>query len=91
MRLDSKPTDRFGELLGSRLAGLPTFFIVSQVERSELTAREESPLVAGLRVAVEHAAGEKCARCWNYRTSVGADANHETLCAPCIAALTHAS
>ena len=79
-----------GELLGSRLAGLPTLFIVSQVERSELTASEESPLVAGLRVAVERAAGEKCARCWNYRTSVGADANHETLCAPCIAALAHA-
>jgi isoleucyl-tRNA synthetase len=79
-----------GELLGSRLAGLPTLFIVSQVERSELTANEESPLVAGLRVAVERAAGEKCARCWNYRTSVGADANHETLCAPCIAALAHA-
>jgi isoleucyl-tRNA synthetase len=90
VRLGFASDGSLGELLGSRMEDLPTLFIVSQVERGELAAPDESPLVTGLRVAVERAAGEKCARCWNYRTSVGADAGHPTICAPCVAALAHA-
>jgi isoleucyl-tRNA synthetase len=89
VRLDFASDGPLGALLGSRFADLPTFFIVSQVERSELDPAEASPLVPGLRVAVERASGDKCARCWNYRTSVGSDAIHPTLCAPCVAALGH--
>ncbi len=80
-----------GELLAGRFPDLPTYFIVSQVERDELQTGDDSPLVPGLRVAVERAAGDKCARCWNYRPSVGSDASHPTLCAPCVAALAHAT
>jgi isoleucyl-tRNA synthetase len=90
VRLGFASEGPLGELLDDRLGDLPTLFIVSQVERGELAAGDESPLAAGLRVAVEHAAGDKCARCWNYRTSVGADASHPTICAPCVAALAHA-
>jgi isoleucyl-tRNA synthetase len=91
VRLDFAPDGPLGELLDSRFADLPTLFIVSQVERSRLDAGDASPLVAGLRVAVERAAGDKCARCWNYRLSVGSDATHPTLCSPCIVALAHAA
>ena len=55
-----------------------------------ISARDaESPIVPGLRIAIERAAGQKCARCWNYRTSVGTDARHPTICAPCVSALAH--
>jgi len=81
-----------GKLLEGRLADLPTLFIVSQVERSDsLGSDAESALVPGLRVGVAKAAGVKCARCWNYRTSVGSDAAHPTICVPCVSALVHAA
>jgi isoleucyl-tRNA synthetase len=75
-------------LLEPRFDDLPTLFIVSQVERSvALGAEAQSALLPGLRIAVTRAKGEKCARCWNYRTSVGSDATHPALCAPCVGAL----
>jgi len=71
---------------------LPALCIVSQVEIVEgLGAEAESRLVPGLRIAIEHAAGEKCARCWNYRTSVGSEPAHPSICAPCVAAISHAA
>jgi isoleucyl-tRNA synthetase len=75
-------------LLEPRFDDLPTLFIVSQVERSSaLGAEAQSALLPDLRVAVSRAAGAKCARCWNYRTSVGSDATHPAICAPCVGAL----
>ena len=75
-------------LLQPRFDDLPTLFIVSQVERSiALSAEAQSALLPGLRIAVLRAAGGKCARCWNYRTSVGSDASHPAICAPCVVAL----
>jgi isoleucyl-tRNA synthetase len=41
--------------------------------------------VPGLAVEVRRADGEKCARCWNYTTDVGADAALPTVCARCAA------
>ena len=38
---------------------------------------------AGLDITAEKAEGEKCERCWAIRKSVGADAEHPTLCAHC--------
>jgi isoleucyl-tRNA synthetase len=37
----------------------------------------------GFRVAVGPARGEKCQRCWRYRTDVGHDPEHPGLCAEC--------
>jgi isoleucyl-tRNA synthetase len=88
VRLTFAPDGEIGALLGSRLSELPTLLIVSQVERTDdLGADAESPIVPGLRIAVARAAGQKCARCWNYRTSVGTVARHPTICAPCVSAL----
>ena len=90
VRLSFATDGEFGTLLGSRWSELPTLLIVSQVERADdLGAAAESPVVPGLRIAVERAAGQKCARCWNYRTSVGTDDRHPTICAPCVSALVH--
>ncbi len=88
VRLSFATDGELGTLLGSRLSELPTLLIVSQVERTDdLGAEAESPIVPGLRIAVERAAGQKCARCWNYRTSVGTAPRHPTICAPCVSAL----
>lgn len=38
---------------------------------------------AGLDITAEKAEGEKCERCWAIRKSVGADAEHPTLCTHC--------
>ena len=42
---------------------------------------------AGIQVAVEHAPGEKCERCWNYSVQVGQDPSYPTVCERCSAAL----
>jgi isoleucyl-tRNA synthetase len=50
-------------------------FIVSEVELKE---------GAALEVVVEHARGEKCERCWNYTTDVGADPRFPGACLRCV-------
>jgi isoleucyl-tRNA synthetase len=48
-------------------------------------------IVSALRLSVEEpygvtvssAEGEKCQRCWNHRTDVGADAEHPEICGRC--------
>ena len=92
VRLQYAPDGDLGVLLGRRLADLTTLFIVSQVEiADDLPAQTESTIVPGLRIAIERAVGEKCARCWNYRTTVGSIPEHPAICAPCATALSHAA
>jgi isoleucyl-tRNA synthetase len=40
-----------------------------------------------LAIAVNPSGGEKCERCWHWRSDVGEDAAHPTLCARCVANL----
>lgn len=40
-----------------------------------------------LEISAEHAAGHKCARCWQWKEDVGQDAAHADLCARCAAVL----
>jgi isoleucyl-tRNA synthetase len=72
------------ELLEDYRDELATLFIVSQAEladsRPEGIAGQE---LTHLTIAVEKAAGEKCERCWNYRTSVGESDEHPTVCHSC--------
>jgi len=67
---------------------LPTLFIVSQVELStdSMAGAHEGEL-PGLKVRIEKAAGEKCARCWNYSERVGDDKRYPTVCERCSEAL----
>ncbi len=74
-----------GPLLGAYRSELPALFIVSQVELGENGKGDKTE--SGLTVRVEKAAGQKCARCWNYSERVGEDARYPTVCERCSAAL----
>ncbi len=70
---------------------LAALLIVSKVALHEglgkadaLACKAETLEIA---VAVAAAEGEKCERCWLYVDSVGADADHPTLCSRCAQAL----
>ncbi len=69
-------------LLAAQLPDLPALFVVGEVTLGEGGA--ESPVLAGLRVAVQAAEGGKCERCWLVR-AMGTDPQHPTLCARCAA------
>ncbi|OQX12652.1 MAG: isoleucine--tRNA ligase [Desulfobulbaceae bacterium A2] len=68
---------------------LETLAIVSQLRPvNELSPAPglvlvESEGMAGLRLGVRRAAGEKCERCWIRADSVGQDATYPTLCRRC--------
>ena len=64
---------------------LPAVFIVSQTA-VEHVANGTLP-VGSLReeIIVQKADGRKCGRCWNYRTDVGKDPEHPSLCGRCTA------
>jgi len=52
-----------------------------------VSALEVRPGAAGAQaraIQVRRAEGTKCARCWMFRTSVGQDAEHPTLCDRCV-------
>ncbi len=61
---------------------LESAFIVSQVELAEGTGEVDSD-IEGLSITISKADGEKCERCWAYRTSVGQCTEHPTLCERC--------
>jgi isoleucyl-tRNA synthetase len=63
---------------------LRELFIVSGVALGRAPAGNGA---AGIQVAVEHAPGEKCERCWNYSVQVGQDPSYPTVCERCSAAL----
>jgi isoleucyl-tRNA synthetase len=56
---------------------LSEFFIVSQVQLASGAAK----------IAVEHAAGQKCERCWYFSEDIGQDQKHPTVCGKCSRAL----
>ena len=66
---------------------LKTVLIVSQVEVCGEGKGEFEGEFAGLTVTVEHAAGEKCCRCWAYTGDVATEGEHQGLCARCAAIL----
>ena len=70
---------------------LATILIVSQTD--VIKGLESAPTDAfrsdemSLAAAVTTAGGDKCERCWMYSPTVGADAEHHTLCRRCSTAL----
>ena len=71
---------------------LPALFIVSQtqvVESSSFSSEQGLVADAELEISVDvtKAEGSKCERCWNYRTAVGSDTQHPTLCDRCLEAI----
>jgi isoleucyl-tRNA synthetase len=68
---------------------LPSLLIVSNVALDGFDQRpgHAETLTPDLAVVVERAPGAKCARCWAYRTDVGADQQHADVCARCAGVL----
>ena len=66
--------------------------IVSQAEvkkTGEVSTKKAEAFdeALGISVKVGKAEGEKCERCWNFRSAVGADAQHPSLCDRCLEAV----
>lgn len=65
---------------------LPAVFIVSQVEirKADAVKNALSENFSKTEVEIERADGEKCVRCWNYRT-LGLNSDHPAVCDRCAA------
>ncbi len=59
-------------------------FIVSAIEISALTKKEDVEEAVSCAIYISKAKGDKCARCWNYSEAVGSFAEHPTLCDRCV-------
>ena len=81
-------SDEVLALLESVAEDLPMVFITSQVELQKGGEAAFTGEVSGLGVTVMPAEGEKCERCWAYRSDIGADPAHPTLCARCAKAIS---
>jgi isoleucyl-tRNA synthetase len=76
------------EVLRQYLDFLPSLFIVSQVELGGISGNEAySAETDDLKIAVVHADGEKCERCWNYSTRTVSYQDFPPVCPKCTAAL----
>ncbi len=64
---------------------LPDLFIVSQVEFGVAQGDYvyETEDIAGLKVGVVKAEGEKCSRCWKFAKTVGENNQHPEICGRC--------
>ena len=85
-------TTKHYDLLKQYEPDLPALFIVSHVQVNQSEAySSDSGLVSDvdleLMVSVAKADGAKCERCWNYRSAVGSDPQHATLCDRCLEAI----
>ena len=47
-----------------------------------------SETIENLYIRIAKAPGEKCSRCWHYRTSIGENLDHPDICAPCAEAVS---
>jgi isoleucyl-tRNA synthetase len=76
------------QFLKANLDLLVSIFIVSEVFLEKVTTFAEgvlaSPDIPHLGIKVERIGFPKCARCWNYRASVGKTSKHPLLCQRCV-------
>jgi isoleucyl-tRNA synthetase len=80
-------TGELYDLLSSTEDQLADILIASQVAVVNGEGGETTGEVEGLSVTAERAEGEKCERCWKVLPTIGADAEHPTLCPRCAAAV----
>jgi len=75
--------------LGEYADELASIFIVSKVKLLETisAAAYNADSIAGLRISVEKAPGEKCERCWCYSEKLGSHVEHPAICPKCTAAV----
>ena len=82
--------DELLEFLGGYQRELPSIFIVSKVALVDALEGNCwcSESIAGLKIRVGAAPGEKCERCWCYSEQLGTDSRHPAICPKCTAAVT---
>ena len=75
----------WGQFIAANWETLQTVTIVSAMRLADEAAEAayEGEEIAGLRVLVRPAAGEKCQRCWMRAESVGNDREHSGICHRC--------
>jgi len=86
-RITIAAPEKLRPLFAAHLEDLKALLIVSQLQladEQDIAAPFRSAEIEGLMVGVEKARGAKCERCWIYDESVGADAQHPTICARCL-------
>jgi isoleucyl-tRNA synthetase len=68
---------------------LQSIFIVSKVTLVDEINGDcrDSENIAGLRIQVAAAPGDKCERCWCYSEELGSDGEHPAICPKCTAAV----
>ncbi len=78
-------SDKYKNYLVQKIDFLPTFFIVSAVEISDQSFEDsyKSTEIPGIEIAVQHAPGKKCQRCWNWSESVGLFSEAPDVCERC--------
>lgn len=86
-------SDRDAAYFGAMLDDLPSMFIASQVELDVDSAVTTgiSDAFAKTHIDIVKADGDKCPRCWNYRTDIGFDSDHPTVCARCAEAVKNSN
>ena len=90
VRLYAK-TDELFQFLKGNLNLLVSIFIVSDVSVQRVSAFSKgiltNPENEHLGMRVEKIDFSKCARCWNYRSSVGKTLKHPKICERCVKVL----
>ncbi|MBF0489721.1 MAG: isoleucine--tRNA ligase [Candidatus Omnitrophica bacterium] len=78
-------SDRDYNYLKSFGSYLASYCIVSQISLEKVISVSGglSEYFAQTTIEVKAADGQKCGRCWNYRTDVGAQVKHPSLCVRC--------
>jgi isoleucyl-tRNA synthetase len=79
--------EKLRPLLEAHQEDLRALLIVSDlcvVDERGIGEAYRSAEIPGLAVVVSRAKGAKCNRCWNHSGTVGANAEHPTLCARCL-------
>ncbi len=86
-RISIAAPDKMRALLETHPEELRALLIVSQlqiIDEKDIIKPYISEEIKGLTVGVEKARGTKCERCWIYEESVGASAEHPTVCGRCL-------
>jgi isoleucyl-tRNA synthetase len=80
--------DALRDFIARNLELLKLLTIVSHIEVVVEPPQDnnvfESSEVSSLIIRIQKAPGEKCERCWTYRTTVGNDQDYPTLCDRCV-------
>ena len=79
-------SERDFQYLQKLKSDLSAIFIVSQVELNKVAAVKQGiseTLFPQVHIIIEKAEGQKCGRCWNYKTSVGKSNEYPELCDRC--------